>query len=434
MKRPDRRIRAATQSRDWYRIRNAAEEDDGPAEILIYDEIGYSWWGGVSAQDFVKDLNAIDADEITVRLNSPGGDVFDGIAILNGLRAHKARITVYVDGLAASAASFIAMAGDEIVMRRNSELMIHDAWGFCSGNAEDMRTMAGDLDRVSNNIASIYADRAGGTVEEWRDVMRAEVWYSDQEAVDAGLANRVDGKDAGGEDIDAKASFDLSVFNYAGRRAAPAPPDGPAHARRNSAGTRPGSTPRASATPADSSAGSTEEGGSTVALTLNDEQETSVREALGLSEDATADEIVTAIEDLATAPDEGSSASASARRNGMGVPGVVSIDADQLATLQAQAARGVAAAERQEAEDRARFVDDAIRAGKFPPAKRAHWLAYLEADPDGGRELIGNLAENMVPVGEPIGHSQDGSDIDMSTDELDAFGASFGIAKGSLHA
>jgi ATP-dependent Clp endopeptidase proteolytic subunit ClpP len=434
-----RRVRAAANNRrDWYRIQNAANEDEGPAEILIYDEIGYSWWGGISAQDFAKDLNAIESDEITVRLNSPGGDVFDGIAILNALRAHKARITVYVDGLAASAASFIAMAGDEVVMRRNSELMIHDAWGFCQGNAEDMHKMAADLDRVSDNIASIYSDRSGGTVEDWRNVMRQEVWYSDQEAVDAGLADRVDGKVAEDDDaVDAKAAFDLSIFNYAGRRAAPPPPIDSRNLRHaNRAESRPGSTPRASTIPAATPAGSTQEGGSPVALTLTDEQETSIREALGLAEDVDADAIVTAIEDLATAPPEtdasaSASGTANASRTAALPDGVVAVDADQLAALQAQAARGVAAAERQDLEDRERIVNEAVRAGKIPPARKNHWLKQLEADA-GAADTLNSLAPGLVPVGEPIGHGSDASESDMSDDELDAFAAQLGVSKGAL--
>ncbi|MFD7045845.1 head maturation protease, ClpP-related, partial [Rhodococcus jostii] len=274
MKRDDHRARAmhtarrngmgvpvATARRDWYTIR--AQTPSAPAEVLIYDEIG---WYGVTATDFVKDLESLDGDEIVVRINSPGGDVYDGIAILNALRGHKATITTVVDGLAASAASFIAMAGDEIVMGRNSELMIHDAWGMSVGNAADLHKLADDLDRVSNNIASIYADRAGGTTEGWRQVMRAETWYSAQEAVDAGLADRIDtqrGDDTGTE-VAAKASFDLSIFTYAGRTAAPAPKALATEARNT-------------ATDVSAADTSTTEGGSDVAFT--DEQAGELREA-----------------------------------------------------------------------------------------------------------------------------------------------------------
>lgn len=197
---------------DWYRIENKAGDT---AEILIYDEIGYF---GVTAQDFVNDLSGITAKNISVRLNSPGGDVFDGIAIYNAIKRHPSKCTVTVDGIAASAASFIAQAGDRVVMTRNSQMMIHDAWGLCVGNASDMREVADLLDRFSANIADIYTQRAGGTVDLWRTRMKAETWYSAQEAVDAGLADEIEGASEAPEN-----SFDLSVFNYAGRANAPTP-------------------------------------------------------------------------------------------------------------------------------------------------------------------------------------------------------------------
>ncbi|NKZ71845.1 hypothetical protein GTA09_20255 [Rhodococcus hoagii] len=152
----------STNRTGWYRIHAAA--DDKPAEVFIYDRIGETYWGdGVGAKNFTRELADIDADAITVRINSPGGSVYDGIAILNALREHKATITVHVDGLAASAASFIAMAGDEIIMSRNAEMMIHDPMMGCAGNADDMRAAAERLEQVGENVASIYAERAGGT-------------------------------------------------------------------------------------------------------------------------------------------------------------------------------------------------------------------------------------------------------------------------------
>jgi ATP-dependent Clp endopeptidase proteolytic subunit ClpP len=173
--------------RSWYDIRNLSQAE---AEVSIYDEIGF--WG-VTADDFIKDLNKVTAPTISLRINSPGGDVFDGIAIYNAIKRHKATVNVHVDGLAASAASFIAMAGDKVTMSTHSQLMIHDAWGLAIGPAEDMRKMADMLDKSSDNIAAIYANRAGGTKDEWRDKMRAETWLTDREAVDAGLADLVDG-------------------------------------------------------------------------------------------------------------------------------------------------------------------------------------------------------------------------------------------------
>ncbi|MFD9618494.1 head maturation protease, ClpP-related [Streptomyces virginiae] len=202
---------------DWYRIKNLG---GGAAEVAIYDEIG---WFGVTAADLINELKSVTASEITVRLNSPGGDVFDGIAILNALRSHAARITVSVDGLAASIASVIAMAGDRVVMQPQSQLMIHDAMSLCVGNAADMAEMAEQLNRQSDNIASVYASRAGGSPEEWRDRMRNETWYTAQEAVDAGLADEVAPLPKEREKGLVAASWDLSIFNFASREQAPSP-------------------------------------------------------------------------------------------------------------------------------------------------------------------------------------------------------------------
>ncbi len=201
-------------SAQWYRIENA--KTPAPT-VYIYDEIGY--WG-VTAGEFAADLAALDAKSIDVRINSPGGEVFDGIAIYNALLTHKATVNVFIDGLAASAASFIAQAGDSISMARNAQMMIHDAQGICIGPAEDMLLMSEMLNKCSDNIADIYAQRAGGTVASWRSKMRAETWYSAAEAVTAGLADSVverDGSDG------ASNAWDLSIYAHAGRDKAPAP-------------------------------------------------------------------------------------------------------------------------------------------------------------------------------------------------------------------
>lgn len=175
--------------KSWYSIKNIGRDE---AEVFIYDEIG-GW--GISASEFMNDFSAIKAKSINLRINSPGGDVFDGVAIYNAIRRQDATVNVYVDGLAASAASFIAMAGDTVTMSPKSQMMIHDAWGLVVGPADDMRKMADMLDKTSDNIASIYADRAGGTVAEWRARMREETWLSDAEAVAVGLADGIDGMD-----------------------------------------------------------------------------------------------------------------------------------------------------------------------------------------------------------------------------------------------
>lgn len=210
--------------RTWYRFTNKASDTE--AEVYIYDEIGYF---GVTAQSFVDDLNefAANAKRITVRINSPGGDVFDGIAIGNALRNHPANIVVRVDALAASAASFItAMSGGEVIMGAFAQMMIHDASGLAIGNAKDMRDMADLLDRLSDTIASTYAAKAGGSRASWRDLMRDETWFDGPEAVAAGLADQSlsPEDDEAGESAKAVAAkFDVSNFAYPGREQAPPP-------------------------------------------------------------------------------------------------------------------------------------------------------------------------------------------------------------------
>jgi ATP-dependent protease ClpP protease subunit len=213
--RPVARLRAGRN--DWYRIENRA----GTAEVYLYDEIGYF---GVTAEDFVNELRGLDVRKIELHLNSPGGDVFDGVAIYQALKDHPAKVNVTVDSLAASATSFIAQAGDSIAMTRNATMMIHDGAGLCVGNADDMQAMVDLLNKTSDNIADIYAQRAGGSVADWRAAMRAETWYSAQEAVTAGLADSVLGADeADGGSEGVQATWDLSVFAYQGRDSAPAP-------------------------------------------------------------------------------------------------------------------------------------------------------------------------------------------------------------------
>lgn len=202
-----------SEGSDWCRITNSS--DGSSADVFIYDEIGF--WG-TDASTFVKDLRNLKTDTINLHLNSPGGEVFDAVAIYNALKAHPAAVNVQIDGLAASAASFIAQAGDTITMSRGSTMMIHDALAVCIGNEKDMTDTATVLSKISNNIADIYAVRAGGTVDEWRSLMREEVWFNAQEAVDAGLADSVDG-----EAQSTQNRWDLSIFNYAGREAAPSP-------------------------------------------------------------------------------------------------------------------------------------------------------------------------------------------------------------------
>lgn len=170
------------------RIVNAA----GAAKVYIYDMVGA---GDLTADAFVSQLHSLDAKAIDLHINSPGGYVFDGVAIYSALKNHPAKVTSHVDGLAGSAASFVAMAGDQIEIEKPARMMIHDAAGIGIGNAADMREYAVLLDETSDTIAGIYADRAGGKPSDWRGSMLANngtgTWYSAHQAVDAGLADRV---------------------------------------------------------------------------------------------------------------------------------------------------------------------------------------------------------------------------------------------------
>lgn len=168
-----------------YTINNAAGDE---AVVRIYDEI---WFLGVNAQDLARDLDGITAPSIRVEINSPGGDVWDGIAIYNALRTHPAKVTTRVDGIAASIASVIAQAGDHRVMLGGSQMMIHNAWGLTVGDHTDHAEMSDVLSHQDGIIAGIYANRSGRSEDEFRALMNAETWMTATAAVEAGLADEV---------------------------------------------------------------------------------------------------------------------------------------------------------------------------------------------------------------------------------------------------
>lgn len=176
---------------------------NGVAKLRLYNVIdpdGGYW--GTSAPEFVEALDQLDSSVTSVELhiNSRGGSVWDGLTMLNSLRQLDIPVKAIVEGIAASAASFIACACDELVMMPNSQMMIHDAMGICAGQAADMHAYGDFLGDSSDNIAAIYAAKAGGTAEEWRQTMQSPgllgQWYTAEQAVEAGLADSVGGKPA----------------------------------------------------------------------------------------------------------------------------------------------------------------------------------------------------------------------------------------------
>lgn len=198
------RPRDVVPASPWYKINT----DDAERAVVTLDgEIG---WDVVSSS-FARELNAITAPNIDLQINSPGGSVWDGYAIYNALQAHPATITAHVIGIAASAASFIAMAADEVIMYRPSEMMIHDAAGYLDlwmlANPADLARVIAELedlrvslDQTSDEIAAIYARKAGGTTAEWRTAMTATTWYTPDTALSAGLVDRINGEDQADED------------------------------------------------------------------------------------------------------------------------------------------------------------------------------------------------------------------------------------------
>ncbi len=184
----------------WYNIQNKAGET---AEIYIFDEIGTY---GVTAQDFISEIKGLKDMPINIRINSLGGDVFDGMAMYNVIKRREAKTTVYIEGIAASIATIIALGADEVIMAENSLFMIHNAWGGTSGEAKDMRKTAETLDKITSELTDIYRKKTGLSSEALVDMMDEETWLNAQEAFDLGFVDTI--SDA----IKVAAKYDVSKF------------------------------------------------------------------------------------------------------------------------------------------------------------------------------------------------------------------------------
>lgn len=189
-----------------------ANEKEGDATLWLYDVIGADAWGGVDAARFAQDVAAIEAPVIHLRVNSPGGDVFDARAMATALRAHPARIVAHIDGLAASAASYVALAADEVEISDGAFLMIHNAWGVVLGNRHDLLEMALTLEKIDASIAADYQRKSGqdpATVQRWMD---AETWFTAQEALAVGLVDRVAEPGTASTEAAAQQRWNLSAY------------------------------------------------------------------------------------------------------------------------------------------------------------------------------------------------------------------------------
>lgn len=391
------------------------DESSALAKVFLYDEIG-GW--GIWPMDLQAKLERITAPAIELHIHSPGGDAFDGIAMYNLLKDHPADIHVIVDGLAASAASVIAMAGKTIEMRTGSQMMVHDAWGLAVGPADEMGKMADELAKVSDSIASIYAARAGGTTKNWRKVMQAETWYSAKEAVEAGLATKVETKQAA-----TKNAWDLQVFAYAGRTEAPEPEfpggrrnprattDSPAVAaqRMKAAAAR----RRADASPATTGDGSTttQKKGTTMPVDLD-----KLRAALGVTEEQVSDEGLAVVGDALTAamstspPAPAASTTTPTSPAAPATPalpalnaaareaGVIMLDPDQFDALQASARKGEEAWQTMKRNERNDVIKKAINQGKIAASREDYWRQLWDRDPDGTRQALDDMHANVIPM------------------------------------
>lgn len=169
-------------------IRNAAS---ATPELYLYDEIGPAYWGLIDAKMVIDALEEFKGQRVVVRINSPGGSVFEANAIYNALSRHPGGVDVEIDALAASAASYIAMAGKRIGIAENAMMMIHNAWTIAIGNANDLRETAALLDKMDATITDMYAARSGTDREQIASWSAAETWFTAKEAVEAGLADEI---------------------------------------------------------------------------------------------------------------------------------------------------------------------------------------------------------------------------------------------------
>jgi ATP-dependent Clp protease protease subunit len=208
-------------NRDRPKRREIENASGSEATVYLYDSIDPYY--GVNAETFVKDFNAITAPTIHLRINSPGGDVFDARSIATAIAQHASTVVAHVDGLAASAASYIAIAADQVEMAPGSFLMIHKAWTFAFGNSDDLLSTAALLEKVDGSLAADYAKKTGKSAAQIDEWMSAETWFTAEEAVTEGFADKVSEEDPEGVDN----AWDLSVFaNAPKQKSAPAPKEG----------------------------------------------------------------------------------------------------------------------------------------------------------------------------------------------------------------
>jgi ATP-dependent protease ClpP protease subunit len=364
------------------------------ATIRMYGPID-SWGGfwGVSANDMGKVLDALpdSVTRIILRVNSPGGEVFEGVSILNMLRAHKATVTAVVDGLAASAASVIVAGADDTVMSPGTQMMIHSPSNFAYGNAVELRKTADVLDGLESSLIEIYAAKAGD--KDWVSLLADETWMSATEAVEVGLADRIavipdagETETVGDDDEQIISIPDEEIGDSAADRvvriSAHAPVAPEVQIVRHRGDTGPTSTsfplPRDQKLPDNPDAAHNNT--HTEGVEHMPDITSRIRERLGFDAEAELDEdgVLAAIDRLA------------APKNTL-PEGTRVIDEAKYADLVAAAEEGRQARAQQIEDRRTRIVDQAIDDGKLAPARRDHWLALMASDEEGTTDILNKL-------------------------------------------
>lgn len=205
-----RQLLLSNRGRGFFRAE--AKQDEATLylyDIIVSDDVTAEFWGGISPEAFAKAIGVIEAPTIHLRINSPGGDVFAARAIEQAVRQHASRVVTHVDGYAASAASIIAIAGDEVEIAKGGFFMIHESWTFAFGNASDLLETAALLEKVDGTLAQTYAEETGQQLEDVVAWMAAETWFTGEEAVEKGFADRLA---VPAEKTKAAAAWDLSAY------------------------------------------------------------------------------------------------------------------------------------------------------------------------------------------------------------------------------
>lgn len=434
-------------------VRNEANGSSAGSSgtIDIFDVIdSFGGWWGVSAAEVDAAMRSLgDVETVYVRLNSPGGEATEGVAIANLLRAHKADVRVTVYGLAASATSIIAIAGDRVSMAPGSLMMIHEASAFAYGDADTVRKAAAMLDTINESLAGLYALKAGGDSAEWRTAMNAVTWYAAADAVKAKLADAVGidpqlpaglppVEDDAEDDPDIEIEIDIELS-----------PAARAAARRFDLSMLP-NAPAALApqAPAASADGSTQTHERSAAVAFTDEQLTNLRQDLGLPADADEATILAKVSEQkslleqATAPDadkQDSEPDAAAVEAALAKSGKVAVSQAYLDTLKEGSEAGKAALARQQREDRDAAIAKAQSEGKIGRSEETvkSWQAAWDRDPASTAKEIEALGVRF-PVGGLQGHQGDdgtpGGNAAFTDDEAAELGNLVGVSKEALQA